>query len=358
MKIGCAGLILLLAVVLPAWADGVPGSFNYQGVLRDGLGNAMPAAPTRVHFKLYDVPAAGSALWSQDATVLLDSNGLFNVTLADEDGDLAGVIASNANLYLGLTVEGGTEISPRQQLLSVPFALKAGDVSQASGDFKVIGSLNVEDGAVVKGWLQADSVQIGTNTLTTNSYGNGNLTLGGNVDVKDEMHVMQNLTVDGTTMLNGDATISSDLTVDGPTTLSNLTVNGTAQLFTRNSLSNNATFTSWDGSATNVLASAPSDGFIVINSKCYFYFNKNDDNNDFSYEITFANSGHSADRTISSRLHIRDVDSDHGMDQDNVITLPVLKGERVTLTKTGEWSLDTDGAVSLRWYFVPFGTTK
>ena len=339
------GLVfLMLATVLSAGAAGVPGSFNYQGVLRDGVGGPMPAQPTLVHFNLYDAATGGTLLWTNETTVLLDSNGLFNVTLPDVNGKLTGVIASNSEIFLGLAVGTGSEISPRQQLLSVPFALKAGDVSQASGDFTVMEALSVGDGADITGQMKATSVQIGGINLTTNSA--GNLNLAANVDVTHELHVMQNMRVDGATTLNGDATVS------------NLTVAGTAQLFTRNSLSNNTSFASWDGSANTVLASAPSDGFIVINTRCYFYFNKNDDNNDFSYQITFANSGHGADRTISSRLHIRDVNSDHGMDQDNVITLPVLKGERVTLTKTGEWFLDTDGAVSLRWYFVPFGTTK
>lgn len=214
MKIGHVGLILLLAGALSSWAVGVPDSFNYQGVLLDGTGGALPAGTKSVRFQLYDSAADTNVLWSRTSSVLLDSNGLFNVTLEDGmggggSGILAGVIASNETLFLGLTVESNNEISPRQQLLAVPFALKAGDVSEASGDLTVGGSLIAQDGAEIHGEVQADRLQIGPNTLTTNGYGNGNLTINGNVDVAEELHVMQNLEADGNT------------------TLSNLTVNGT-----------------------------------------------------------------------------------------------------------------------------------
>ena len=214
MKIGYAGLILLLAGTLSSWAVGVPDSFNYQGVLLDGTGGALPAGTKSVRFQLYETAFDTNALWSRTASVLLDSNGLFNVTLEDGmggggSGTLAGVMASNETLFLGLRVDSNNEISPRQQLLAVPFALKAGDVSEASGDFTVGGSLMAQDGAEIQGEVQADSLQIGANRLTTNSAGNGNLTINGNVDVAEELHVMQNLAADGNT------------------TLSNLTVNGT-----------------------------------------------------------------------------------------------------------------------------------
>lgn len=221
MKIGCVSLILLLAVVLPAWADGVPNSINYQGVLLDGTGGVLPAGTKTVRFQLYGSAASTdtNALWSRTTTVLLDSNGLFNVTLSDDLGGgdsnkLAEVIASNSTLLLGLKVESNNEIVPRQQLLAVPFALKAGDVSKASDDFEVGNTLTVGQGAQVSGQLEAnDGLKIGANKLTTNST--GTLAIDGNVEVTEELQVDQNLTVDGTT------------TLQGLTTVSNLTVNGT-----------------------------------------------------------------------------------------------------------------------------------
>ena len=335
------GLVfLMLATILSAGAAGVPGSFNYQGVLRDGVGGPMPAQPTLVHFNLYDAATGGTLLWTNETTVLLDSNGLFNVTLPDVNGKLTGVIASNSEIFLGLAVGTGSEISPRQQLLSVPFALKAGDVSQASGDFTVMEALSVGDGADITGQMKATSVQIGGINLTTNSA--GNLNLAANVDVTHELHVMQNMRV------------------DGATTVSNLIVKGETQVFTRNSLNNNTNFISWrDGSAKELVGSALSDGFIIINTRCYFYLSGNVDNNDMSFDITFSGGTHGMERTVSRRLKFYDIDSGHGLHQSDIITLPVLKGEKVTATGTNTpWALDGDSTIEIRWYFVPFGTTK
>ena len=363
MKILSHGLVfLMLAAVLTVGAAKVPGSFNYQGVLRDGLGGALPAAPTLVHFKLYDVPAAGSALWTQEATVLLDLNGLFNVTLTDENGLLTGVIASHATLFLGLTVEGGSEISPRQQLLSVPFALKAGDVSQASGDFTVTGSLAVDDGAHIQGLVQASGVQIGGNTLTTNSTGNGNLTLGGNVDVTHELHVEQNLTVDGATTLNGDATVS------------NLKVTGSTMLFSRQYTSSDTWSSNWTGTKTHpatnlpspqtVLADAPGDGFVVFNLNYYLMLGNSGDVHHFEYTVTIGKGPSDPNqRTFNQGFYISDQDT-YSIIRNDVSTFPVLGGESVKLTFTAFQIIPKDEAtdksgssITLKCVYTPFGTS-
>ncbi|MCF7837323.1 MAG: hypothetical protein K9N49_01710 [Candidatus Marinimicrobia bacterium] len=158
-----------LALVLSAGAQGVPESFNYQGVLRGGSGEYLEAGTYNVMFKLYPVATGGAALWGREYAVSLDTNGLFNVELADgtgseiiPDSSLAATTSANETLYLGLTVEGSTEIAPRQQLLSVPYALRAGDVNQASADFTVTGTLDVLGGAEVRGTLQAfDAIEVG-----------------------------------------------------------------------------------------------------------------------------------------------------------------------------------------------------
>lgn len=178
---------LWLACVLSAGAQGVPDLFNYQGVLRGGSGELLAAGSYNVGFKLYSVATGGSALWGRQYAVLLDSNGLFNVSLDDGTGSelianstLPATISANELLYLGLTVQGSTEIAPRQQLLSVPYALRAGDVKEAAGDFEVTGVLRANGGAVVEGTVQAStSVQVGKSGtgIATLTIANGALTV-------------------------------------------------------------------------------------------------------------------------------------------------------------------------------------
>jgi len=147
---------MLLAVALTGRGQTVPYSFNYQGVLRGGSGEPLGAVQKTVEFRLYNQAVNGPTLWGRSYAVLLDTNGLFNVELTDANGSilvenakLQTVIAGNPTLYLGLTVSGSAEIAPRQQLLSVPYAMKAGDVSQTLGGLTVNGTLTVTNSVKV-----------------------------------------------------------------------------------------------------------------------------------------------------------------------------------------------------------------
>ena len=102
------------------------GAFSYQGVLRDAQGNALAKKDHTIVFSIYDQAAGGSPHWSRAVGVLLDDDGLFNVEISDVSGEavegqtgtgLAGVITANAGttLYIGLAVDGNSEIAPRQR---------------------------------------------------------------------------------------------------------------------------------------------------------------------------------------------------------------------------------------------------
>ena len=173
-------------------------SFAYQGVLRDAQGNALQNLEHTVDFRIYDQAAGGLALWGRSHEVLLDGNGLFNVALGDDHGNaingvvsngLASVLAANAGrtLYVGLTVDGGTaEISPRQKLLTAPYAVWANDTASASGDMAVSGAATVEKLSVAGGLTAASAtasgaVSSGTLAIAGRATVNGNLTVSGAV---------------------------------------------------------------------------------------------------------------------------------------------------------------------------------
>lgn len=177
---------LFLACVIMANAAPVPYSFNYQGVLRGGAGERLGDVQKVTEFRLYDSATGGTPLWGRTYTVQLDTNGLFNVGLGDSGAplsnpplvttpeSLSAVIASRSELFLGLTVTGASEIAPRQQLLSVPFAMMAGDVQSASGNFTVEGTLTankkliVPAPAVIEGY---GTVPIGTIVMWSGAAG-------------------------------------------------------------------------------------------------------------------------------------------------------------------------------------------
>ena len=152
----------LLVIALTVWLGCLPGLFgqavpdriNYQGILLQGDGTPVPAAPTDVEFRIYDSPTATTGLqWGRMFRINPDSNGVFNVALSGEGALLAGApdeslprvfagIGSDSR-YLELTVAGSTPIRPRQRFVAAPYSFLAHDVTAARQNFDVAGALAV-----------------------------------------------------------------------------------------------------------------------------------------------------------------------------------------------------------------------
>ena len=187
MKKLIIGIMFAVAAVatLPCAAAGA--AFTYQGVIKE-VGGAVPANKNRtVQFRIYDGPTTDNPLWGRAYNVLLDANGLFNTAITDAAGSeidgvtstgLATILAqkSGTTLYIGLTVDNSSgEISPRQALLAVPYAIHAADAAAASGDFAVQGGVNA-------GALSATSLSVTGNISagTAGSFsGYGTIPVGG-----------------------------------------------------------------------------------------------------------------------------------------------------------------------------------
>ena len=178
MKKLVIGIVLAVAAVATLHCEAAGAAFTYQGVIKE-VGGATPANKNRtIEFRIYDSPTGDHVLWGRAYSVLLDENGLFNTSLTDAAGSaisgvtgtgLAKVLADNAGttLYIGLTVDNSSgEISPRQALLAVPYAIHASDAASASGDFTVEGrttlkgGLNVAAGETTVGSLTATNLVV------------------------------------------------------------------------------------------------------------------------------------------------------------------------------------------------------
>ena len=178
MKKLVIGIVFAVAAVATLHCEAAGAAFTYQGVIKE-VGGATPANKNRtIEFRIYDSPTGDHVLWGRAYSVLLDENGLFNTSLTDAAGSaisgvtgtgLAKVLADNAGttLYIGLTVDNSSgEISPRQALLAVPYAIHASDAASASGDFTVEGrttlkgGLNVAAGETTVGSLTATNLVV------------------------------------------------------------------------------------------------------------------------------------------------------------------------------------------------------
>jgi len=112
----------------------IPHMLNYQGRLTDNAGNAVPDSDYSVTFRMYDVPTGGTELWAETQTVAT-KNGLFSVLLGSVTP--VGAVPDAGMLYLGMEV-GGSELTPRMQIVSAAYAYKA-DMAQVAEVARPVG---------------------------------------------------------------------------------------------------------------------------------------------------------------------------------------------------------------------------
>ena len=97
-------------------ASSVSSSINYQGRLTDSAGNPLDDTYTMT-FKLYENATGGTALATDTHSVTV-TDGLFSTTL-----NLGTNSFDGRALWLGIKVESDPEMTPRQELQPVPYAL-------------------------------------------------------------------------------------------------------------------------------------------------------------------------------------------------------------------------------------------
>ncbi len=118
-------LVALLGWGRAARAD-APALLGQQGRLLDADG--VPVSGTvHIVFTLWSAATEGSTLWTEPHDILLD-DGYFAVTLGLTNG-IDPAIFAGSPVYLGLTVESDPEMTPREEIVSVPYAVMATDVT-------------------------------------------------------------------------------------------------------------------------------------------------------------------------------------------------------------------------------------
>ena len=119
MRTICIAAAVLLAWSIPALAA-VPQTMSYQGLLTDGSGTPVADGSYSLAFTIYDAETGGTSLWSETQGAVQVSRGNFSVTL----GSVTPLtMAFNAPYWLGISVNGGAEMTPRTNLAASPYAL-------------------------------------------------------------------------------------------------------------------------------------------------------------------------------------------------------------------------------------------
>ncbi|HLY63795.1 MAG TPA: tail fiber domain-containing protein [Terriglobia bacterium] len=112
----------------------VPRLIKFSGALHDAAGKPVIGA-VDVTFSLYSTEAGGDALWFETQSVQADELGRYTALLGamHTDGLPVDLFTSGEVRWLGIQVGVEAEQQPRVLLVSVPYALKAGDAETLGG---------------------------------------------------------------------------------------------------------------------------------------------------------------------------------------------------------------------------------
>jgi len=183
---------LIIAAAINLWAQ-APEMFRYQGRLVNGTNLVNATVP--MSFKLYNALSGGTRLY-EDSNSVLVVDGLYSTTIGDNTvfGSLTNVM-TNAAVYLELTVNGET-LSPRERLVSVPYALNAPSFTPPT----------------INGDPTAVSNEVINARWTKNFYANGDITMS---DKETGLMWLYNANPCGATNWNAAMSYCSNLTYAG-----------------------------------------------------------------------------------------------------------------------------------------------
>lgn len=124
----------------------VPQQISYQGILTTNAGEPVNDGNYSMTFRIYDVPVGGEALWTEAVSVVEVNDGLFNIILGSSHPI---TLPFNRPYWISTTVGSGSEMTPRTQLTSAPFAFRArySDTADAVA-LNSIGAENLRIGSI------------------------------------------------------------------------------------------------------------------------------------------------------------------------------------------------------------------
>jgi uncharacterized protein (TIGR02145 family) len=145
-------LILMLSFFNPTFAQ-PPALVPYQAIARDAAGNAVLNQNIGLRFSIHDQTITGTVVWQEAQTVLSGPLGVV-VTSLGSVSDLSTVNWAQGDKFLQVEMDitGGTNYSDMgtQQMMSVPYALYAGEASNGFSSVSESGdTLFFSDGSFI-----------------------------------------------------------------------------------------------------------------------------------------------------------------------------------------------------------------
>jgi hypothetical protein len=120
------GLALLAGA---ASAQSAPQLINYQGRISDAAGRPLDGQYVTLTFTFYGTETGGAPLLSVLQQEVLVTGGLYNLLIGSgtvtpgSEINLTNVFRKHGEVWMGVKVDGGEEMTPRARIASVPYAL-------------------------------------------------------------------------------------------------------------------------------------------------------------------------------------------------------------------------------------------
>jgi len=153
----------------PALAGDSTTTISYQGRLADSSGNPVTTSGVGMQFRLYNTDTGGAPLWEESHTAVPVEDGLFHVLLGSTNPIPVSLLANNSTLWLGIAVGADSEMTPREQIASVPYAMIASTVPDGS-----VTAAKIADGAVTSAKLNVDAgISVNGNLIASGAIGLG-----------------------------------------------------------------------------------------------------------------------------------------------------------------------------------------
>jgi len=156
---------LLICMPISSYA-GVPMTINYQGYLTDSSGNPVDGN-RNMTFKIYDAASGGNIEWTEVHSSVTVSDGIFNIILGEGTALTTNIL--DGVRWLGVEIGSDGEMTPRQKLTSIAYAIRAKIAeSAASGSIdsdaladNAVTAVKMADNSVGSGEIQNGSVSSG-----------------------------------------------------------------------------------------------------------------------------------------------------------------------------------------------------
>ena len=122
--------VLLFLMFSSSFAE-TPKRISYQGRLTDAVGDPLPDTTLDITFSIYRI--TGDLEWTSGPQPVQITNGLFDYVLGSNVELPLSIMSSTYERFLGIKVGDDPEMTPRTELVSVPYAYKVGTIDGATG---------------------------------------------------------------------------------------------------------------------------------------------------------------------------------------------------------------------------------